>query len=108
MNAPTLYLGFARGGDAVVCRVIAWPELAHQTNPHRLPTVAVEVPHCPGVFDRVHEVSRETLAEAVVSEDPEAARSAVNEQLIAEYVTANDDPEDQPLPWEDDDQEQAS
>lgn len=93
MNPP-LYLAFARGGDAVVCRVITWPDQGDRLNAYRLPTVAVEVPHCPGVYDRVHEVSRETLAEAVVSEDPEAARSAVNEQLVGEWITRNDDQEE--------------
>ena len=106
MNAPTLYLAFPYGEDAVVCRVLDWShrDSRHEDDPR--PLVAAEVPGSPGAYHLPHVLSSALLREAVVSEDPEVARSVIHERQVGEWITRNDEPD--PLPWEDDDQEEAS
>ena len=97
MNSPTLYLAFAHGDDAVVARVLDWShrDSRHEDDPR--PLVAPEVHGSPGAWHTPHVLSAARLREAVVSDDPEAARNVITLQQVADYVdgTEDDDLEDE-------------
>ena len=101
MNAPTLYLAFAHGDEAVVARVLDWShrDSRHEDDPR--PLVALEVHGSPGAWHTPHVLAHARLREAVVSEDPEVARTVITQRQIGEWLDGDaPDPEDA-LDWTD-------